>query len=34
VLGSVGTAPAELAATIENATRIVEEVRAVWTNET
>ena len=34
VLGSVGTSPAELAATIENATRIVEEVRAVWTNET
>jgi Nucleotidyltransferase domain/Domain of unknown function (DUF4037) len=34
VLGSVGTSPAELAATIENATRIVEEVKAVWTNET
>jgi predicted nucleotidyltransferase len=34
VLGSVGTSPAELAATIENATRIVEEVRAVWTSET
>jgi hypothetical protein len=34
VLGSVGTSPAELAATIENATRIVEEVKAVWTSET
>ena len=34
VLGGLGTSPAELAATIENATRIVEEVRAVWTNET
>jgi hypothetical protein len=34
VLGSVGTSPAELAATIEDATRIVDEVRAVWTNET
>ena len=34
VLGSVGISPAELTATIENATRIVEEVKAVWTNET
>jgi predicted nucleotidyltransferase len=34
VLGSLGISPAELAATIENAKRIVEDVKTVWTNET
>ena len=34
VLGSVGTSPTELAGTIENAERIAEDVKTVWTNET
>ena len=34
VLGSVGTSPAALAGTIENAERIAEDVKTVWTNET
>jgi predicted nucleotidyltransferase len=34
VLGHVGTSAAELSATIDKATRLVEDVKAVWTNET
>jgi predicted nucleotidyltransferase len=34
VLGNAGTSPAELSATIENATQLVEDVKAVWTNQT
>lgn len=33
VLGNVGTSPAELAASIEHAKQIVEDVKTVWTNE-